>query len=402
MKTALIQLVSEQTLPNILPALVLRPAQIILCPTRRTEAQAQAIRRALELAGLSFDLRLIVLGDAPDLQATGAAVRQAIAQAASEGLTPIVNFTCGTKLMGLGAFVAAHNTHTASIYVDSDQHRFIDGNTGPLPVALADNHGALRTAEQALTLEIMTAAHGIEAISPGEDPAPFLPFALHLLAHPDDEYRLNGNLSALGNPRRPADVLKTLQTPLANLTAATARLALDAGLLTGNPEAPLLARPNSLAKLEAWVAGERYSPPEWYAALAPLQHTFNFLGGGWWELAVYDAARRSGRFRDLRWSVEVKSHDQTFEKDLLGIEGLNLAAFSCKRGGEKARLVGALDELDATARQLGGSHARRYLAVAQPVPKGVFSAVQERARQTRTTLIGPSARLRPENFGSTA
>jgi len=318
----------------------------------------------------------------------------------AEGLTPLVNFTCGTKLMGLGAFVAALNTHTASLYVDSDQHRFIDGNTGPLPAVLADNYGALRTAEQALTLEIITAAHGIEAISAGADPAPFLPLSLHLLAHPDDEYRLNANLSALGNPRRPTDVLETLKTPLANLTAATARLALDAGLLTGHPEAPLLARPKSLAKLEVWVAGERYTNADWFAALAPLQHTLNFLGGGWWELAVYDAARRSGRFRDLRWSVEVKSHDQTFEKDLLGIEGLNLAAFSCKRGGEKARLVGALDELDATARQLGGSHARRYLAVAQPVSKAVFATVQERARQTRTTLIGPSARLRPENFGS--
>ena len=398
MPHALIQLVSEQTLPNILPALVLRPAKLILCPTRRTEPQAQAIRRALEKAGLVFDLRILPLTENPEIQETGAAIRQAIHESTAEGLTPVVNFTCGTKLMGLGAFVAALNTKSASLYVDSDQHRFIDGNTGPLTTLLSDSYAALRTAESALTLEIMALAHGIETLSSGRDPAPYLPLARHLLQNPTEEKNLGQALTAIGNPRRPAQLLQALSTPLSSLSPQTAKLGIEASLLCGSPDSPRLSRPESLQKLEAWAAGEPYLTPDWFAALAPFQETLNFLGGGWWELAVYEAAQRSGRFRELRWSVEVHSAGQTFEKDLIAIEGLNLAVFSCKRGGEKGRLVAAIDELDSNARQLGGSHARRYFAVAQPVPKAVFASVQERARQTRTTLLGPANRLSPDSF----
>lgn len=398
MPHALIQLVSEQTLPNILPALVLRPSLIILCPTRRTERQTHYIRRALELAGLTFDLRILPLTENPEIQETGAAIRQAIQDCANAGLTPVVNFTCGTKLMGLGAFVAALNTKSASLYIDSEQYRFIDGNTGPLPALIADSFAALRTAESALTLEIMAAAHGIESLSAGRDPAPYLTLARHLHQNPEEENRLNQAVKAIGNPRKPAELLQALTKPLAGLSPTTANLAIEAGLLTAPADSPRLTRPASLAKLEAWADGERYTIPEWIAALEPFQEIQNFLGGGWWEIAVYEAAQRSGHFRDLRWSVKVHSVGQTFEKDLLAIEGLNLAVFSCKRGGEKGRLVGALEELDSTARQLGGSHAKRYFAVAQPVPKAVFAAVQERAQQTRTTLLGPATRLTPDSF----
>jgi len=398
MPHALIQLVSEQTLPNILPALVLRPARIVLCPTRRTERQTQYIRRALELAGLNFELRILPLTENPEIQETGAAIRQAVEACVSADLTPVINFTCGTKLMGLGAFVAALNTKSASLYVDSDQHRFIDGNTGPLPTLLTDSHAALRTAESALTLEIMASAHGIETLSAGRDPTPFLPLASYLHHNPSEENQLNQALKTIGNPRKPEELLRALATPLTGLSPALATLAITAGLLVGPPDAPRLARPPALAKLEAWAAGEPFQTAEWFTALAPFQATLNFLGGGWWEVAVYDAALRSGHFRDLRWSVEVRSAGQTFEKDLIAIEGLNLAIFSCKRGGEKNRLVGALDELDSTARQLGGSHARRYFAIAQPVPRSVFASVQERAQQTRTTLLGPSSRLSPDSF----
>lgn len=398
MPHCLIQLVSEQTLPNILPALVLRPARVVLCPTRRTEPQAHAIRRALETAGLSFDIRILPLTENPEIQETGAAVRQAIQDASTASLTPVVNFTCGTKLMGLGAFVAALNTKAASLYVDSDQHRFIDGNTGPLPALLADSYTALRTAETALNIEIMAAAHGIESLSSGRDPAPYLPLARHLVQNPDEEHSLNQALKTIGNPRKPEELLRALATPLHGLSPHLAALATTAGLLVGPPDAPCLSRPDSLQKLEAWAAGERYQTPDWFASLAPLQATLSFLGGGWWEIAVYEAAQRSGLFRDLRWSVEVRSAGQTFEKDLIAIEGLNLAVFSCKRGGEKGRLVAAIDELDSNARQLGGSHARRYFAVAQPVPKPIFASVQERARQTRTTLLGPATRLTPDSF----
>jgi hypothetical protein len=398
MSHALIQLVSEQTLPNLLPALVLRPARVVLCHSRRTAPRTRALCRALDLAGVSIELCEVSLSDNPEILETADAVRAAIEAAVAAGLDPVVNFTCGTKLMGVGAFAAAHKTKTPSLYVDSDRTRLVDGHTGPLPATLQTSEASLRLAADLLTVDLVATAHGIDSISAGRDPSPFLPLADHLLRHPAEERLLCSSLTSMGNPRRPAEVLRALSTPIAQLLPTTFALARDAGILTGHPDSPRLTRPASLGQLEAWAAGERYQPAEWAAAFSPLQENINILGGGWWELAVFAAAQASARFRDLRWSVAVCSAGQTFEKDLVALEGLNLAVISCKRGGEKSRLVAAIDELDSTARQLGGSHARRYLAVAQAIPRSVFASVQERARQTQTTLIGPAAGLSPGSF----
>jgi hypothetical protein len=272
-RAALLQLVSEQTLPNILPALALEPAEIVLLHTPRTQRHANQIRGALQKAGLPLHTRLIALSGVPDIRETGAAVKQAAA-ALPAHLTPVVNFTGGTKLMSIGAFVAAYTAQTPSLYVDTANLAFTDGGTGDLPLVLRDNH----------------------------------------------------------------------------------------------------------------------------AALAPLQTALNFFGGGWWELAVFDAAQRSGKFRDLRWSVTITVAGQTYEKDLIALHGLNLALFSCKRGGGKNRLVAALDELDANARQIGGTHARRYFCVAAAISKPQIAPLQERARQTGTQIIGPAQSLNPNSF----
>lgn len=394
----LIQLVSEQTLPNILPALALRPSRLILCHTTRTVAQTQWIRHALELAGLKFDLQLRSLGLTPDAQETGGAVRALIQECHSQNVEALINFTGGTKLMSLGAFVAALNEKVASCYIDSENMRFVDGGTAPLPFSLLDSYQAMSRAEASLNLDIVAAAHGIRQLRSGREPAAFLPLALHLLKNPEEE--LAGHeLLKKTNPKTPAEALTLLNAPVVGMSPDVVRLAAEAGLLTSRSGAWYFNRPSSLDRLEAWAAGEHLTSEQWFAALGPLQQAVAFFCGGWWEVAVLETARRSGAFRDLRWSVEIVMGNQTFEKDILALDGVNLAVFSCKRGGrDSARCVAAIDELDANARQIGGSHARKFFCVAQAVPRKFFAAVQARASQTRTNLVGPYDRLTPDQF----
>jgi hypothetical protein len=126
--------------------------------------------------------------------------------------------------------------------------------------------------------------------------------------------------------------------------------------------------------------------------------------GGWWELAVLDAARASGRFHDIHWSPHVTRSDSytPIEEDLLAVEDLSLAVFSCKRGGERPRLLRAFEELDSSARHLGGAFARRYFAIAQPIAKHALVEIQARATATRTILIGPAQRLKSVSFSPCA
>jgi len=406
MKTALIQLVSEQTLPNLFPALAMEPSRVVLLHTPQTRRQCDWIARALLLAGVPTTPTPIELPDNPDHHATGQAVLTQIASARSSDLTPVINITGGTKLMSIGAFAAAYQQKAPAFYLDTAHRLFIPATSRPLPAPLDSSVVAFQRLAARLTVPVLTAAHGIEKLVPGRDPAPWLPAAralhddgkLEIAVHEfTDRYLDEGK-------RQPADYARLLSTPLDNipdpliepLSAAGHIHLRDGRWHLWHPEPDVFGR---------WAAGERYdSVQTYFAATAPLQQLIGFLHGGWWELAVLDAARVSGRFRDLHWSPQLTRPDnQTpIEEDLLAVEDIHLAVFSCKRGGDRPRLLRAFEELDSAARHLGGSFARRYLAVAQPIAQYALAEVQARASTTRTTLIGPSARLRPENFGSPA
>ncbi|MDR0535624.1 MAG: DUF1887 family protein [Puniceicoccales bacterium] len=405
MSHSLIQIVSGQTLPNIFPALVLPHAEIVLLHTPGTVAQCGWIAKALEKAGVGVRIQKRVLSDSPGIEETGRATIDAISDARASGLAPIVNFTGGTKLMGIGAFVAAHQSKTPSFYLDAANDQFTDGRTGDLPLALRDHWKAVKTIRQMLNLDIVAAACGIESISPGRDPAPFLPLALHLRHNAGERDALLQAIDPKANPifdpKKPEDVAQLLDTPVFDgvISEHAARLAADAGILEQRSGQWFFARPASLEKLEDWLQNEKPALPEWFAALAPLQTAINFFGGGWWELAVLDAARRAGIFSGIRWSVEVSIGGQTYEKDLIALENLNLAIFSCKRGGDKARrLVAAIEELDSTARHIGGSHARRYFCVACPISAERLAPIRMLAGHTNTILVGPASHLNPGSF----
>jgi hypothetical protein len=167
-----------------------------------------------------------------------------------------------------------------------------------------------------------------------------------------------------------------------------AEFALTTGLLRGNGGSlhlPDATRP----QLETLAKAHRPTPNDYFTAVRPLQFTLAFLSGAWWEVAVIDTADRSGQFRDLRWSVNIgeRSGGLDMEEDIVGIDGVQIAYFSCKRGGAKTRLVPLLDELDNRARSIGGNFTRRFLAVYQP-PFGQNAVnLQKRAQELNRIQI---------------
>lgn len=399
MPHALIQLVSEQTLPNVFPALALAPDQTVLLHTPQTRRQCAWITRALQLAGQTAAPQFVELPDLPDHHATGQAVLAQLAAARAAGLAPVVNITGGTKLMSIGAFAAAHQQKVPALYLDTANRHILPATSAPLPSPLDSSPVAFRRIADQLTVPILAAAHGIEKLSPGRDPAPWRSLARLLAADPKLEAAVHDFATDRLNEekRKPADYARLLATPLDALPDALVEPLEAANQITLRDGRWFLYLP-AADDVARWAAGEAFpSFQAYFTAIAPLQQLIGFLQGGWWEIAVLEAAEKSGRFRNLLWSAEASREGSStpLEEDILALEDLNLAVFSCKRGGDRARLLRAFDELDSAARALGGTHARRYLAVALPVPQRNLSEIQARAAATRTTLIGPAGRKGP-------
>lgn len=395
----LIQLVSEQTMQNVLPALAMEPRSVVLLHTSRTARQCQWIAAALRKAGLEFEPRMIPLTEMPDSRETAARIRETIGEAVSSGFDPLVNFTGGTKLMSIGAFAATLGAKCPSFYVDTEHRKFIDGGHVPAHPIMADPWELLPKAEAKLSVDVICAAHGIEQISAGRDPSPYLELAEHLRRVPLEEAACHAAVKNLKTSRiKPADALDLIDRPLGSLPSRAADLAASAGLIEKQGKDWHLPS-SSRAALKRFADGDRWSDiAEFHRALAPLQESQSMLAGGWWEVCVWEAARQSGRFRDLRWSVQLGAPSVAVEEDILAVDGFNLAIMSCKRGGEGGRLRRALEEFETAARHVGGAFASKFFCVAQPIAHRHFAAIQEEAAAARIHLIGPFERLSPARF----
>lgn len=104
------------------------------------------------------------------------------------------------------------------------------------------------------------------------------------------------------------------------------------------------------------------------------------LEGGWWELAVLDMMYRSGRFQDIRWSVESGSGgpSQAFgENDIVAIDRQRLALVfvSCK--ASDSFLTKPLEHVFATRER-----ATRYGGTFAHVAFAFFESRKPQVRQT--------------------
>lgn len=405
----LIQLISEQTMQNLVPLLALKPARVVHLATPRTAGRSAQIVEAARQAQVITEMESIRLSDMPSIPETSQAVLRVVEAARERQQTPVINFTGGTKLMSIGAYEAAMREQVTSLYVDTDHQHFLDGHSGPKLNSVLGDDFSFTPFQKALTVNAIAVANGRQRVTGGRDWQPFLPLASHFLRSGTDEFAAwqavhgpDGLCPRGREPRRAGDWLPLLDRPFP-LPPRVGELALAAGLLRADG-ARLLLPDDTRAKLEELARAGRPALPDYFAAVRPLQFALAFLSGGWWEVAVADAAHRSGQFRDLRWSVNVGERQGGFdpEEDIVGVDGVQIAYISCKRGGQKSRLVPLLDELDNRARAIGGHFTRRFLAVYQP-PFGQNAAnLQKRARELNgIQILTPRDLKSPDTFART-
>lgn len=405
-RVALVQLVSEQTMQNVLPILRLKPVKVYHLATAKTASRSEHILNAVKSANINPQIENIRLAAMPSITEATRAVARAIGSAREEQLTPVVNFTGGTKLMSVGAYIAAYQAtpRALSLYVDTDDEQFVDGNTADGLSELFENDLSFNLVRPMITLDIIARANGVAHITKGRAWQQYLDLAMYLFQNPVEALAVHAAISkfVVDTPKKLEEWPKLIDCEF-ELPERVALLASASGLVrltaAGKCKLPDITRSQLEECCRARSKNELVNnfDQKRIAATEPLEFTINFLMGGWWEVVVADAAMRV--FSNVRWSVKISLPGGIeLEEDVVCVDGVRAVCISCKRGGSGARLVAHLEELDARARNLGGNFTRKFLAVNMPLKGKTGTALFKRAAELGVKILRPVDIYRPEAF----
>lgn len=376
----LVQLISEQTMPNLLAMIRLRPDQVVHLFTDRTKSQSHALKRAANALGLHPAWQFCHMSEMPSIRETHDTICRIHEQnvAKEENAITVIHFTGGTKLMSIGAYAAASAKRCPSLYVDTFTQKFMDGQTSPIMQTLLGEDHHFHSIYDQLHVEILGMANGIDRITAGKDWRTMVPLAKFLFHDDHAEIATHQAIHGVGGlcengrePRDPIGWLRLIDAPI-TLPPNVASLAVSTGLMRPGPLPGSVLLPDSSSEELQYLADHRVDDyhARYFQAVAPLQHAIAFLTGAWWEIIVCEAAQQSGYVTDIRWSCLVGNEKGLeTETDVLGMDGVELLYISCKRGGDKSRLLPLLEETKGRATTIGGSFNRRFLAILNP-PRG--------------------------------
>jgi len=338
----LLELVGEQPTPNLIPALEYRPDEVVFLVSDRTAPHARGIQAALErvpeLAGTGSTL---VRVDPYSIAAAERAVEDVLARDRDGHL--IFNLTGGTKPMMLGMYRVASarrwRGRATMVYVSTERET---------EQTIVDD----RFQERALALQIPALvylrAHGVTAdpLSP-PPPASWVEAAIELARQVEADTREQRRKRTV--TRMLARICKEahgkkdneLRRHCISLPRKSVRVVL-LGLLRRCQAAGILGDLTVTGgKVTFKLNGSR---------------AFFFLKGGWLEIYVAQAARRTEAFHDVLVHTPI-SHPRwkRRELDVVAMRGFVAVVCSCKaaRTPSGSRRNLPLDELDACSRALG-------------------------------------------------
>lgn len=405
MPLTLIQLVSEQTMQNLLPILRLKPARLVHLATPKTQNRSAWIAEAARQSNCPVELETLTLSAMPGMRETMQATLAAIENAGQRGDTALVNFTGGTKLMSIGAYVAALKHKTPSLYVDTQDALFVDGQSAE---GLAGHFGddlSFTPLLRSLSLHAIAAANGCGRITNGHRWQPWLPLAQHLLNHADDEAACHNAIQKLSPPpRRAAEWLEALDHDF-SVPETVSTLANQTGQYRPGSQPGTLRLPDTtradlfeLASLDGQGPVPNYND-RLFRAVSPLQLALNFLSGAWWEVIIAEHLSQTGRFRDIRWSAQVGERGgPDLEEDVVALDGVRVAYFSCKRSSQGGKLLTLLEQIKARAERLGGTFNHRYLCIYRQPHGQVLRNLEKRAKELGIRLVFANHLLTPDPF----
>jgi len=366
--TALLHLVSEQTMQNLLPILALRPKTVVQVRSRpdKFHQAADNLKNAVlamsktplyrDLNPEFFDWPIDE--DSPSVERSKSKVGEALS------LWPgaIVNLTGGTKQMSIGAYLAADYQREPMLYCDTAQRQFIPVGKRPL--------SKLPPFEQiaaSLTVEAVMAAHGTppakwkskEASKPllglgrcawelhNKDRDALLEYGKLILKH------FRGDKANV--PSAPSELqtlaAKPLPTPSSESVMGFLDAATQAGLLLKDGR-------NNFFPAAEWRDRN-------------VQELANILNGSWMELFVLShLAQEPDKWSDLHWSVapQERGKGSLGETDVVCLDAKSAALqiISCKTKLQKRLEV--LEALTERRARMGGTYAKAALAVLHVQP----------------------------------
>lgn len=394
----LLQLVSEEVLPNLLAIMALRPGRLIqvrngdAAKNPEMEAASAKFRHALQVLAQEpafknyqpkiQDLHLPHLS--PDISSTRDLVANTLAT--THGVT--VNFSGGTRLMSIGAFQAAAALGRPSLFCDTKGGRFSDGRTGGGQARWPE----YQSVTSQLSARLLMAVEGRNPDDYRSEPAtdPLRAFGLRAFELANQHWNaLEAMNKALRShfhthndrlPNNPDELRDLTVKPLPPQAAASepARqflaAAVSAGLLKGDAQNFKL---NTQATKRA------------------IDRALSLLLGGWLELAVMDCLLRNPRFKDAAWSFEPAKNDNSDYSDtnLLCVDQQtgSLRLISCKATTTRPPQE-LLDSVKDRSVRLGGPGAAATLVLYKPVPS------QENAIRSYARRLGVDVALEADEI----
>lgn len=352
---ALLQLLSDHAIGNLLPVMALRPTRLVLVRNgeKSTEAAAANLRSVLPVLAQDPAFKgyqpkvteLTLNSPTPDIGETRDLVARELAT--TPGL--MVNFTGGTKLMSIGAHIAASALGRPSFACDPEAMRWHDAHTGR-----HDRFPDLAALTKHFTPRLLLAVQGRNLDDYRSDPASEIlrTYGLKAFELRNQQWNAidafakavraqfhiqNGRL-----PQEPEELKTLLAKPLpangdpvrALLSAAT-----TAGLVKAGAQGPLLnATPEKRA----------------------VERALHLLINGWIELAVLDCLQRNPRYQHPLWNLEpVKSSNNDHaDPDIVCVDTRTgtLRVICCKVQLHRSP-ADHLEALAARVRKLGGASA---------------------------------------------
>jgi len=390
----LIQLVSEEAMPSLFPILAFKPTAVVHVTSMGYERHSEPVLAAAALAHLCpprESVRHLQLPPMPSITETHHAVKEGIEWLHARGVQPVINFTGGTKLMSIGAFYAAMSTQSPSLYVDGDRRLFVDGQTGPALATVLESGLSLESLASIVKVRTVLTAYGCVVENAQRHSKELVPVAKALLSNLDDEVRL---FETIAGKQGAFASLRSSKKPARWRNADQIRFDMPASISVPAEAAGLIRRAGTKFTLSADLFPDRRpnANARHHRGVDPgqvLQRRYQFFEGLWWELAVARAIEACPAFSDVNPNLTIaKGGRLAMEEDVLAMQGLQLAYFSCKRSSQD-KLVRHLEEVDASARRLGGKMTRKYLAVCH-LPVSMRDGLMKGADQLHVTLLEPT------------
>jgi hypothetical protein len=332
MKKALLILIGGRQTANILTALYLQPDVIV------PVASHEALRDGDSWSQVKETLMRICpdgVEDPSEVDAFDIEQIRSVCNMAVERHPDaewLFNLTCGSKIMGFGAFDVAKAAGAAAWYLDTITRRVVT-LSGKAPD---------KELFQLKVVEYL-AGYGRTCSIPAEPNARLLNFAKQLAQRPRDAMRFRDSLRNCGFGQNKAS--EHMTAPLsaqARYVHHICRNAKTAGLLK-----------------DFHIKGQGVE------ITVEGNNLFRFLDGGWFETFVYSAAIEAQCFDDVKCNLETPGLSGINNLDLAATHAASFIIAECKT--ENKLETDHLDKLSSIAALMGGNYVGRMFITSKTI-----------------------------------